>query len=78
MFLLHGTFLTNYDVKCTKLNMCFYTPLYKNEQKWERNKSTETTSITEKATWCRNIKKVEKIVSDLLTFLFLFTVVDRQ
>ena len=38
-----GTFLTNYDVTCRKLNMCYYTPLYENERKWTRNKSMETT-----------------------------------
>ena len=38
-----GTILTNYDLTCRKLNTCYYTPLYKNEQKWARNKSMETT-----------------------------------
>ena len=38
-----GTFLSNYDVKCKKLSTCLYTPLYKNEQKWARNKSMEAT-----------------------------------
>ena len=41
-----GTFLTNYDVTCSKLNTRYYTPLYGNNQKWAWNKSMETTTIT--------------------------------
>ena len=27
-----GTFLTNYDVTCKKLNTCYHTPLYENDK----------------------------------------------
>ena len=38
-----GTFLTNYDVTCRKLKIHYYTPLHKNDTKYEQNKSMETT-----------------------------------